>query len=93
MTIRYHATLLCKIGEAIRKEATMVVKLATFALGLVVATTVSPSFAQTGGRTTANRAQAIQDCNAEAGKYSEHLWGNVGREIYRSCMAQRGQQE
>jgi hypothetical protein len=71
----------------------MVVKLATFALGLVIATTVSPSFAQRGDRASTSRAQALQDCNAEAGKYSEHLWGNVGRDIYRACMANRGQPE
>ena len=55
----------------------MVVKLAWFALGLVVAATAFPSFAQS-DRTSTARAQAIQDCSAEAGKYSQHLWGTLG---------------
>jgi hypothetical protein len=71
----------------------MTMKLATFALGLIVATTVSPSSAQVGDRTSASRAQALQDCNVEAAKYSEHLWGTVGRATYRACMAQHGQSE
>jgi hypothetical protein len=43
------------------------VKLATLALGVAFATITSDSFAQSNH---ANRAQAIQDCNAAAGKYS-----------------------
>jgi hypothetical protein len=70
----------------------IIVKLATLALGLAVAATASPSFAQSNLAST-NRAQAIQDCNAAAAKYSEHLWGSVGRHIYRACMAERGQKE
>jgi hypothetical protein len=67
------------------------VNLATLALGLAVAATAS-SFAQS-DRASTNREQAIQDCNAAAAKYSEHLWGNVGRYTYRICMAERGQPE
>ena len=70
----------------------MVVKLATFALGLVIAATASPSFAQA-SRANTTRAQAIQDCNAEAAKYSEHLWGVTEITTYRSCMARHGQPE
>ena len=66
------------------------VKLATLALGLAFATIPSASFAQSNH---ANRAQAIQDCNAAAGKYSEHLWGSVSRQMYRTCMADRGERE
>jgi hypothetical protein len=69
----------------------MVVKSATFALGLVVAATASPSFAESNRNNT--RAQAIHDCSAEAAKYSEHTWGVSEVTIYRSCMAQRGQSE
>jgi hypothetical protein len=63
-------------------------KLATLALGFALAATVSPSFAE-----GADRAQAIHDCNAASAKYSEHLWGNVGRQAYKACMAERGQSE
>jgi hypothetical protein len=67
-------------------------KLGTLALGLAVAATASPSFAQS-NRASTNRAQAIQDCNGAAGKYVEHLWGNMGRQIYRTCMAEHDQPE
>ena len=68
------------------------VKLATLAVGLAVAAAASPSFAQSDLDST-NRAQAIRDCNVAAGRYIEHVWGNWPRNIYSSCMAQRGQQE
>ena len=68
------------------------VKLATIAVGLAVAAATSPGFAQS-IRTSATRAQAIRECNAAAEKYSEHLWGSVSRQIYRSCMARLGQKE
>jgi hypothetical protein len=84
----------------------VIVKLATLALGLAVAATASTSFAQSdrastnraraiqeSDRASTNRAQAIQDCNAAAGKYSEHLWGSVSRQMYRTCMADRGEKE
>jgi hypothetical protein len=70
----------------------MVVKLAWFALGLVVAATAFPSFAQS-DRTSTARAQAIQDCSAEAGKYSQHLWGLWEVQVYRACMGRHGQKE
>jgi hypothetical protein len=66
------------------------VKLGTLALGLAVAAATSPSFAQS-NRTS--RAQAIQDCSAEAGKYSQHLWGLWEVQVYRACMARHGQKE
>lgn len=79
----------------------MVVRSATFALaiglgiglgiGLAIAVTASPSFAQS--NRAHSRAQAIQDCSAEAAKYSEHTWGVAEVTTYRACMAQHGYQE
>ena len=42
---------------------------------------------------SAARAQAIQQCNRLASRYPLHDWGNLQIHLYRSCMAQRGQQE
>ena len=42
---------------------------------------------------SAARAQAIQQCNRLAARYPIHEWGNTQIHLYRSCMAQRGQQE
>ena len=73
----------------------MVVRSATLALGigfgLAIAATASPSFAES--NRAHGRAQAIQDCSAEAAKYSEHTWGVAEVTTYRSCMAKHGQQE
>jgi hypothetical protein len=38
-------------------------------------------------------AAAIRDCNVQAGKYKQYLWGDYEIDAYRACMAQRGQQE
>jgi len=42
---------------------------------------------------SAARAAAIQECNRLAARYPLHDWGNTQIHLYRSCMAQRGQQE
>jgi hypothetical protein len=42
---------------------------------------------------SAARAQAIQQCNRLASRYPLHDWGNLQIHLYRSCMAQHGQQE
>ena len=39
------------------------------------------------------RAQAIQQCNRLAARFPLHDWGNTQIHLYRSCMAQHGQQE
>ena len=39
------------------------------------------------------RAQALQQCNRLAQRYPIHEWGNTQIHLYRTCMAQRGQQE
>jgi hypothetical protein len=42
---------------------------------------------------SAVRAQAVRDCNDQARRFTQHLWGNMDFVIYRSCMAQRGLKE
>ena len=42
---------------------------------------------------SAARAQALQQCNRLASRYPLHDWGNLQIHLYRSCMAQHGQQE
>jgi hypothetical protein len=42
---------------------------------------------------SAARAAAIQQCNRLAARYPLHDWGNTQIHLYRSCMAQHGQQE
>jgi hypothetical protein len=71
----------------------MVVKPVTLALalGLAIVGAAFPSFAESNRAN--NRAQAIQECSAEAAKYSEHTWGVSEVTTYRSCMAQHGQRE
>ena len=45
------------------------------------------------GQISAARAAALQACNRLAARYPIHEWGNTQIHLYRSCMAQRGQQE
>jgi hypothetical protein len=70
---------------------------AALAVGLVTSALATPSFAQRskGGASgmSAARAQAIHECNAKAGKYVEHTWGDNEIYIYRACMAEHGQPE
>ena len=42
---------------------------------------------------SAARAQALQQCNRLAARFPLHDWGNTQIQLYRSCMAQHGQQE
>ena len=39
------------------------------------------------------REQAIRECTAIARRYTQYLWGNMDIQLYRACMAQRGQTE
>jgi len=39
------------------------------------------------------RDVAIRDCNANARKYTQYLWGNLEIQQYRTCMTQRSQKE
>jgi hypothetical protein len=69
-------------------------RIAMLALGLLSIASTSPALAQPNGdRASAGRAAAIRECNRAAAKYPEYLWGDFDLQVYRSCMAQRGQQE
>jgi hypothetical protein len=64
------------------------------AVALAASTLATPSFAQRSEEgMSSNRAQALKNCNAEAGKYKQYVWGDFEMNTYRACMAQRGQQE
>jgi len=70
------------------------VRFVALAVGLAVA--ASTSFAQSKKPvpvTSAARAKAIRDCTAAAGKYIDHVWGDWEIDVYRACMARRGQPE
>jgi hypothetical protein len=63
-------------------------RVATLTLGLLTIASTAPALAQPNGdRTNAGRAAAIRECNRAA------TWGDFEIDVYRSCMAQRGQQE
>jgi hypothetical protein len=69
-------------------------RIAMLALGLLSIASTAPALAQPNGdRASAGRAAAIRECNRAAAKYPEYLWGDFDLQVYRSCMAQRGQQE
>jgi hypothetical protein len=71
--------------------------LAALVLAAAVSVLATPSFAQRseGGEPgmSAARAAAMRECNVKAQKYIEHTWGDNEIYIYRSCMADHGQQE
>ena len=68
---------------------------AVIALGLAISTLATPSFAQRSeeGSMSSAWAKSLQDCNAEAGKLTQHSWGDHQVHKYRSCMMQKGEQE
>jgi hypothetical protein len=66
--------------------------LTALAVGLAVSALATPSSAQR-SEGMSERAAAIRDCNVQAGKYKQYLWGDYEIDVYRACMAQRGQQE
>jgi hypothetical protein len=39
------------------------------------------------------RAKAIHECNIRAAKYKQYTWGVTEITVYRTCMAEQGQQE
>jgi hypothetical protein len=66
------------------------------ALTFVVAISAlaTPSVAQRAeDNMNGTREKALHDCNAQAGKMSQHSWGDHQIHNYRSCMMQNGQQE
>jgi hypothetical protein len=78
---------------------------AAIALASLIAT---PAFAATGHHQTTQsarplymyapgqsgdaRADAIEECNAAAGKWSEQAWESTQSAVYATCMAEHGQQ-
>jgi hypothetical protein len=68
---------------------------AVLALGLAIPTLATPTFAQRSddGRLSDAREKSLRDCNVEAGKMSQHTWGDHQVQKYRSCMMQKGEQE
>jgi Tfp pilus assembly protein PilE len=64
------------------------------AWGLALATLASPSFAQRSEQpVSAARESALRECNGAAEKYHNNHWGTTQLQMYRSCMAQHGEQE
>jgi hypothetical protein len=78
-------------------EATMVAinkRVAAIAVGLAIAAVASPSLAQRSeDHMSSAREEALRDCSAKAGRMSQSTWGDHQIHMYRSCMAQHGQQE
>jgi len=68
---------------------------AVLALGLAIPTLATPSFAQQSdeGSMSSERQKSMRDCNVEAGKMTQHTWGDHQIHKYRACMMQHGEQE
>jgi hypothetical protein len=67
--------------------------LTALVVGLAVSALATPSFAQRSEGMSSSRAQALKDCNTQAAKYKQYVWGDYEIDVYRACMAQHGQQE
>lgn len=64
----------------------------TAAFAIVLAVISSPSFAKKmEPHTSAARATALRECNAEADKYSSAAWQTEQFTVYRDCMFAHGQ--
>jgi hypothetical protein len=75
-------------------KATTKLLAATIAALWMTALPVASAVAQGGpGQISAVRAAALQECNRLAQRYPLHEWGNTQIHLYRTCMAQHGQQE
>jgi hypothetical protein len=73
---------------------TIVKRVAMLALGLITIASAASAFAQTNAdRMSAARAAAIRECNRQASKYPDYLWGDFEINVYRACMTERDQQE
>ena len=66
---------------------------AALVAGLAIFALVTPGVAQRAEGMSSERAQALRQCNAQAGKMSQYTWGDHQIDSYRACMAQHGQQE
>jgi hypothetical protein len=64
------------------------------ALGLVLVSLASPSFAQRGDHAMSGaREQALRECSTGADKYTNSTWQTTQLHSFRSCMMQHGEQE
>jgi hypothetical protein len=45
------------------------------------------------GIVSPNRARTLRECNDRAGRFTEHTWGHHRADVYRACMAERGEAE
>ena len=67
--------------------------LATLALGLMIAGSATPSFAQRADHhSAAARDAAVHDCSVKASKWSNTMWQTQQFTVYSNCMAEHGQQ-
>src|SRR5262249_11394629 len=58
--------------------------LTALAVGLAVSALATPSFAQRSEGMSSERPAAIRDCNVQAGKYKQYLWGDYEIDVYRA---------
>jgi hypothetical protein len=63
------------------------------ALGLALAAFASPSFARSEYPVSAEREQALRECNGVAGKFTNSTWQTMQIHTYRSCMYEHGEPE
>ena len=78
-------------SEKLFAKATTKLGLATIAALLFTAAPITGAAADV--QISAARAAALQQCNRLAARFPLHDWGNTQIQLYRSCMAQHGQQE
>jgi hypothetical protein len=89
-----------QIGEVsktlqIARRRIMLVRktLSAIALGLVIAGSATPSFAQRSDqRSNAARDAAVRDCSMQASKWSNGAYQTQQFAIYSNCMVEHGQQ-
>jgi len=67
--------------------------LTALAVTLAASALATPSFAQRSEGMSSGRASSIHDCNAQAGKFKQYVWGDYEIDKYRACMAQHHQEE
>ena len=46
-----------------------------------------------GSPINAARSQALRECSVKASRHTDHLEQNMKNYVYRTCMAERGQEE
>jgi len=67
--------------------------LTALAMTLAAPALATPSFAQRSEGMSSSRASSIHDCNAQAGKFKQYVWGDYEIDKYRACMTKHGQME